>query len=91
MFSDIGTKIKRYTKAVCLAGMGLSIVGGLICILMGLFGGEASLIVSGLSIGAAGAVASWLGSLAFYAYGELVENSCIQTELLLRMERRTRE
>ncbi|MBP3656739.1 MAG: hypothetical protein J6K32_08595 [Clostridia bacterium] len=91
MFSNIGTKIKSITKSFCLIGMGLSIVGGVLCIISGLVIGEGSLVWSGLLIGLGCAVACWLSSLTLYGFGELIENSCIQTELLLRMEKRNRE
>lgn len=91
MFRNIGTKIKRITKSSCLFGMGLSIVGGLIIAVLGIVAGEGSLIITGLVIGVVGPAVSWLSSLVLYAYGEMVENSCIQTELLLKMEERSRE
>lgn len=91
MFSNIGTTIKRITKNFCLVGMGLSIVCGLIIAVLGMFGGEMSLFIAGLIGGLVGVVIFWLGSLTLYAYGELVENSCIQTELLLRIEKHYHE
>ena len=81
LFSNIGTKIKKVTKAFCLIGMAGSIIGGGICMIAGIASGEGAAVITGLVIAAVGALMSWLSSLAIYGFGELVENSCIQTEL----------
>ena len=91
LFSNIGTKIKRHAKYVSISGMVLSIVFGLYFCFEGFAKSQWLPIIQGFLIAGLGAGGSWIGAFAFYGFGELIENSCIQTELLLRMEKRNRE
>lgn len=83
MFTDIGKKIKSLAQIVCWIGIIGSAIGALATIRFS--------FLTALLILAAGALGSWLGSFALYAFGELVDNSALQvrrTEELIRIIQR---
>ncbi len=70
LFNNIGGKLKIVAKIFCWLGIICSIIGGigLMCI-------DDYMIGAGIATLIGGSVFSWLGSLGFYAFGQLVENS----------------
>jgi len=92
MFKDIGGKMKFFAEAMAWIGIIISIgVGLLLCATgIGARKGE-SLIIGGILLMSLGSIASYIGSWFLYGFGELIENSRMQTELLLRMEKENRE
>lgn len=85
MFNNVGNKIKGVAKVFCWLGIIGSVIGGLSMIYIGLNSrhGE-ELIIYGLLITVLGSLLSWIGSLFTYGFGELVQNSCVQTELAVK-------
>ena len=88
MFTNINGKIKALAKVVCWLGIIGSVITGIAIIAGGasigyyynMSGG--SMIIPGLLIMIIGSIASWAGSLALYAFGELGENTeAIRREL----------
>jgi hypothetical protein len=88
MFTNINGKIKALAKVVCWLGIIGSVIAGIAIIAGGasigyyynMSGG--SMIIPGLLIMIIGSIASWAGSLALYAFGELGENTeAIRREL----------
>lgn len=92
MFDNIGRKIKAWAKALCWVGIILSIGLGIALILigdsLGRYGrynpANPALIGAGIAWLVIGPVFSYIGSLAMYGLGELVENSDIRTELAIK-------
>ena len=75
MFSNIGGKIKAVAKIVTWIGIICSVLAG---IGTGMAANNVAVgIISGIIVAVVGAVASWIGSLALYGFGQLVENSDI--------------
>jgi len=87
MFKDIGGKMKFFAEAMAWIGIIISIgVGLLLCATgIGARKGE-SLIIGGILLMSLGSIASYIGSWFLYGFGELIENSRKQTELLLRID-----
>ena len=71
MFNNIGGKIKGIASLSCYAGIGGSVLMGLL-LLMTPFG------VIGILVAVFGSFSAWIGSLAVYGFGQLIENSDIQ-------------
>jgi len=82
MFDNVGNKIKDVAELFCWLGILCSILLGLGLILslnvsiIGIFIGIVVIIV--------GSFMSWVGSLITYGIGEMVQNSCIQTEIAVK-------
>lgn len=85
MFDNIGGKIKGIAKFICYLGILLSVTGGTIIFFFGI-DTETNLFWIGLLVIAGGALSSWLGSLATYGFGELIENSTIIAELMAKAD-----
>ena len=82
MFDNIGSKIKTLAKVVCWIGIIGSIIAGIAMIAtMGSVG-----VLSGLLTIVLGTLLSWVGSFVLYGFGEMVENSDIRTELVVKAE-----
>ena len=82
MFDNIGSKIKTLAKVVCWIGIIGSIIAGMAMIAtMGSVG-----VLSGLLTIVLGTLLSWVGSFVLYGFGEMVENSDIRTELVVKAE-----
>lgn len=68
MFSNVGGKIKGLAQVITWIGIVASVIGGIVLM------SKVSFIV-GLLTAVVGALFSWIGSLALYGFGQLVENS----------------
>ena len=76
MFDNIGKKIKNLAKFVCWTGIGCSVIVGLVFWVLGVAKNAGAIVFfEGLGIAIGGSLASWIGSFATYALGELAENS----------------
>ena len=79
MFSNIGGKIKTMMTVNCWILIILSIIIGIAMLVSGAaLGGIIVLIV--------GPIAAWESTSVLYGFGELVENSCIQTNLMIKQD-----
>lgn len=78
MFENIGGKIKALSKAICWLGIIASVIIAIILWSTNSYRSPTIGIGFGVLIG--GCVFSYLGSMASYAFGELVENSTRQVE-----------
>jgi hypothetical protein len=67
MFDNIGEKIKGVGKFVCYSGIAMTWISVIVFLSENI-----ELIFLGLLIGGAGSVASWVGSLAFVGFGEII-------------------
>ena len=79
MFSNIGGKIKMTAKVSCLLLMALCVISGIALMAVGA-------VLAGIITAAAGALVAWVGSFVLYGFGEMVENSCIQTNLMIKQD-----
>lgn len=82
MFNNIGGKIKTLAKVICWIGIICSCIVGLNMMSRSTYldwAGEqhtdASYLIYGLLIAAAGSFVSWLSTLTLYGFGQLIENS----------------
>ena len=66
MFDNIGGKIKTVATAFTFIGIAVSLIAGLV-----LFGFEK--VGSGILVILFGSLFSWLGSLTWYGFGEIIE------------------
>ena len=85
MFKDIGSKIKALARAICVLGIGLSVVAGLILIVNGATYNTA-LVGTGVLVFFAGSLLSWIGSFFAYGFGELIENTTVIAELAAKAD-----
>lgn len=87
MFDNVGDKIKGVAKVFCWLGIIVSVLVGIVLMMVGVNtrNGEMTFIV-GIVITVVGSLLSWIGSLITYGIGELVQNSCILTELAVKQE-----
>lgn len=93
MFRNIGWKIKSVAEVFCYMGIAISVVIGFLVLRDGI-------LMTAFAI-VAGTLLSWLGSLALYGFGELIEDThriAVNTEYLVskkcqkeRMENQDRE
>jgi len=85
MFDNVGGKIKSLAKVFCWLGIFVSIIVGIAMILISMnsYNGEIFSLI-GVVIIILGSILSWIGSLLIYGFGELVQNSCIQTEIAVK-------
>ncbi len=91
MFKNMGGKIKGWTKFVCWIGIILSVLAGILIVMSGMdSGNETETIISGIAVAVGGFLISWIGSFAAYGFGELVDNSIIQTGMMLEEEAKRR-
>lgn len=83
MFDNIGGKIKGLAKFVCWAGIVMSVLMGILTMVgasqsssygYGYRSSGGAGFLGGLIVMVAGGLGSWLGSLALYGFGELVDN-----------------
>ena len=88
MFKNMGGKIKTLTKITCWMGIIFWIIVGIVLVVIGLNAQNdgAMLMAIGAGVMVVGSLLSWIGSFFAYGFGELVDNSAIQTALLLRSE-----
>ena len=90
MFNNIGPKCKTLAKALCYAGIVLSVVSGVVMVFAGAlsFSGSAGTLMAvyGFLTMILGSLVSWLGSLGLYAVGEAAENSAIAANLAVKAD-----
>lgn len=94
MFNDVGGSLKGIATIVCWLGIICSCIAGIMGIMSGVEiknnyysdGPGTILIVGGMAIIIVGSFLSWVGSLAVYGFGELVENSSIIRKQLQDIE-----
>lgn len=79
MFSNIGGKIKVATKVCCWIMIALFVIVGITLIASGL-------ALYGIVFLIAGPLSTWISSFVLYGFGELVENSCIQTNIMIKQD-----
>ena len=88
LFSNVGKKIKTVAVVFCWIGIIAAVLAGLAMIGVGLLMSDLedkiAMILGGIGVALVGSVMSWLGSLVIYGFGELVDNSTIQTRLALK-------
>lgn len=70
MFDNIGEKIKVLAQVVCWVGIVACCVGGVGLMFIG-----DVMVYIGLGVAVIGSFFSWIGSLALYGFGELIENT----------------
>lgn len=78
MFDNIGGKIKATAKVFCWIAIIASLILGILVLYGNTLVGVVFIIM--------GPLFAWIGSFVLYGFGELVENSCIQTELMVKKE-----
>ncbi len=85
MFENIGNKIKGVSKFFCWLGIICSILLGIMLAVVGsnMPNGRVTVII-GIVVMIVGSFMSWVGSLITYGIGEMVQNSCVQTEIAVR-------
>ncbi len=74
MFTNVGEKIKKVTVVMCIIGMVISIVVGILLMCLGDF-------ISGLLVAVLGCIFSWLSSLFCYALGSIEDNLRVLTDI----------
>ncbi|MBQ8953973.1 MAG: hypothetical protein IJ048_07635 [Clostridia bacterium] len=82
MFSNVGGKLKGIAEFVCWIGILASCLGGYV-IYTNSYSQYSAFYA--ILIAVSGSLASWLGSLGLYAFGQLVENSDICKNNLINM------
>ncbi len=91
LFERSGEKMKAIAKFACLAGIIVSGIAGLALIVYGIIltgtsgtqGAVVWFIAGGIILLLIGSAVSWLGSLAYYALGQITENSEIRTRIAM--------
>ena len=82
MFTNIGNKIRTLAKVLCIIGIVLAALSGLIMMISGISmlgysytaGAGVALIFGGLVSAALGALLAWVGSFVLYGYGQLIHS-----------------
>lgn len=82
MFTNIGNKIRTFAKVLCIIGIVLAALSGLIMMISGISmlgysytaGAGVALIFGGLVSAALGALLAWVGSFVLYGYGQLIHS-----------------
>ena len=85
MFNNIGGKIKTLAKVLCIIGIVLSIIWGLITMSTSAIalsrGNDSEFVIvlaaflSGIFVAAIGSLLSWIGSFCLYGFGELIDKA----------------
>lgn len=81
MFSNIGGKIKATAKVSCWILIVLFVIAGIVLMV-------SRAVLAGLITMVAGVLSAWVGSFVLYGFGEMVENSCIQTNLMIKQDQK---
>ena len=84
MFNNIGGKIKSVAKICCILGM---LVHGAMGIYMFVFRNMAY----GVAVIVIGCLVSWLGTVAIYGFGELIETTMDNNRQLRKIEKSLRQ
>lgn len=75
MYDNIGGKIKTVAKVVGFAGIGISILTGLLFLLVAFSEEKFSFFGIGILVAFLGSLISWVSTIALYGFGQLVENT----------------
>lgn len=75
MYDNIGGKIKMVAKVVGFAGIGISILTGLLFLLVAFSEEKFSYFGIGILVAFLGSLISWVSTIALYGFGQLVENT----------------
>ena len=87
MFSNIGGKIKGLAAAICVIGIGISIICGVLMIIAGVtIGNSVAMIGAGFAILIVGSLLSWVRSSFAYGFGELIENTAVIADLMAKAD-----
>lgn len=82
MFNNVGNKIKGIAETFCWIGIVGSLITGACLVGQGIESYSYEyMITMGIVVMVAGSLVSWIGSLITYGIGEMVQNSCVLTEL----------
>ena len=84
MFNNIGGKIKSIAKICCILGM-------LIYVAMGVFIAVFSNVMYGVFVAVGGCLVAWLGTVAIYGFGELIETTMDNNHQLRKIEKHLRQ
>ena len=84
----IGGRIKNLATLVSAVGLGASILAGLGFILYGAgsYRGGGALIGTGFAILIGGTLSSWITALLLDGFGELIENSAVIANLMVKAD-----
>ena len=87
MFKNIGGKIKGLAKVICIVGIAISVIAGIVMIGFGSssYNGD-TMIGVGFAVMLVGSLVSWIGSLFAYGFGELIENTTVIAELAAKAD-----
>ena len=80
MYNDVGKKLKTMAENVCILGILISIIAGLVILFFGALsdsdaGVKGIVVVVGICVAGGGSITAWLGSIFTYAFGELVDKT----------------
>ena len=79
MFDNVGSKLKGWAKFVAWVGIIASIIMGIVVIsggaVMSYYMNSSSMVFPGIMIMVGGSLASWIGSLFIYAFGDITEKT----------------
>lgn len=82
MFSNIGGKIKNLATAICVLGMIATVITAIV--LWAQHSRYNDTIALGFGVLLGGCFASWVGSFFMYGFGQLIEDTALIREALLR-------
>ncbi len=71
MYKEIGKKIKALAQIICVIGIGISIIIGILLMVR-----DDDMIFAGILILLLGSLLSWIGSFMTYGFGELIDKTC---------------
>lgn len=71
----MGKKIKTLAKVICILGIIMFVITGIIYIGLGLDRDIPGLMIAGIAVAVIGSFFSWIGSFFTCGFGELIENS----------------
>ena len=79
MFDDAGGKIKSWAEIICVVGIILSIIGGIIIIVIGAqynpYSNTNPLFLSGILVMVVGSLSSWCSGLLLFTFGDIAQNT----------------
>jgi hypothetical protein len=82
MFNNIGGTIKTVAKVLFFVGIGVSFLGWIILLSVGIMDSEIAMMVESLVALILGLFTSWFSTLLLYGFGQLIEN----TDILARWD-----
>lgn len=75
MYDNIGGKIKTVAKVIGFAGIGISVLAGLVFLLASFSEEEFLYLGIGILVAFLGSLISWASTIALYGFGQLIENT----------------